>query len=152
MEKIQRNDTAPLRMPVMDKFKDMGTIVGGKVESGTVKLNQSLIIMPNQSKVEVIGIEVDDEPTQFARCGDNVLLKLKGVEEEEVSTGFVICHPSAPVRTTKVFDAQLIILDFKNILCAGYTAVMHVHTLVEEVQIAVSPSAPPPLYSGWIAP
>ena len=138
MERIQRNDAAPLRMPVSDKFRDMGTIVGGKIESGTVKMNQSILIMPNQTKVEVIGIDVDDEPAQFARCGDNVLLKLRGVEEEDVSTGFVLCHPIAPVKTTRLFDAQLIILDFKNIMCAGYTAVMHVHTLVEEVQIAVS--------------
>jgi len=136
MERIQRNDAAPLRMPVSDKFRDMGTIVGGKIESGTVKMNQSILIMPNQTKVEVIGIDVDDEPAQFARCGDNVLLKLRGVEEEDVSTGFVLCHPTAPVKTTRFFDAQLIILDFKNIMCAGYTAVMHVHTLVEEVQIA----------------
>jgi len=135
MEKIQRNDNAPLRMPVNEKFKDMGTIVGGKIESGSVSIGNSVLIMPNQSKAEIIGIDVDEEPAQFARCGDNVLLKLRGVEEEEVSTGFVLCHPAAPVRTTKVFDAQLVILDFKNIICAGYSAVMHVHTLVEQVQI-----------------
>ena len=101
-----------------------------------------LFFLGLQTKVEVIGIDVDDEPAQFARCGDNVLLKLRGVEEDEVSTGFVLCQPSAPVMTTRIFDAQLIILDFKNIMCAGYTAVMHVHTLVEEVQIAVSAFPP----------
>lgn len=34
------------------------------------------------------------------------------------------------------FEAQLAILDSKNIICAGYGAVMHVHTLAEEVTLS----------------
>lgn len=135
MEHIHRNNEGPLRIPVANKFKDMGIIVGGKIESGCVKLNQSVIIMPNNTKAEVIGIDVNDEPTEIGMCGDNVLLKLRGVEEEEISIGFVICHPSDPIKVRKTFDAQLIILD-KNIMCPGYISVMHSHTLVEEVQIS----------------
>ena len=35
-------------MPIIDKFKDMGTVVMGKVESGSIKEGDSLIIMPNK--------------------------------------------------------------------------------------------------------
>lgn len=35
-------------MPILDKFKDMGTVVMGKVESGSVREGDSLLIMPNK--------------------------------------------------------------------------------------------------------
>lgn len=36
------------RMPIIDKFKDMGTVVMGKIESGTVREGDTLIVMPNK--------------------------------------------------------------------------------------------------------
>lgn len=38
-------------MPIIDKFKDMGTTVMGKVESGSVREGDSLLIMPNKVPV-----------------------------------------------------------------------------------------------------
>lgn len=35
-------------MPISDKFKDMGTIVAGKIESGYVRQGQKVLIMPNK--------------------------------------------------------------------------------------------------------
>lgn len=35
-------------MPIIDKFKDMGTVVMGKVESGSVREGDSLLVMPNK--------------------------------------------------------------------------------------------------------
>lgn len=42
------------RMPIIDKFKDMGTVVMGKVESGTIREGDSLIIMPNKVYFRVL--------------------------------------------------------------------------------------------------
>ena len=36
------------RMPIIDKFKDMGTMVMGKIESGTIREGNSLLVMPNK--------------------------------------------------------------------------------------------------------
>lgn len=36
------------RMPIIDKSRDMGTVVMGKIESGSVRRGDSLIIMPNK--------------------------------------------------------------------------------------------------------
>ena len=38
---------------------------------------------------------------------------------------------------SQVFVAQIVILEHKSIICAGYNAVLHIHTVVEEVQIMV---------------
>lgn len=82
LEPIKRPVDQPLRLPINEKYKDMGTVVAGKVESGYIKLNQRLIVMPNNHRVEVSSIAVDEEEVPFARAGDNVRLRLKGAEEE----------------------------------------------------------------------
>lgn len=35
-------------MPVVEKYKDMGTVLMGKVESGEAKKTQILLLMPNR--------------------------------------------------------------------------------------------------------
>ncbi|WFD24417.1 translation termination factor GTPase eRF3 [Malassezia equina] len=131
-----RKMAASLKMPVSEKYADMGTYVVGKLESGRMKKGDSLVLMPNKTPVEVLAIfsEVDEEVTA-AVSGDNVRVKLKGVELEEVQAGFVLTDPSDPVHVVRRFEAQLAILEHRNIICAGYSAVMHAHSLNEEVSL-----------------
>ena len=42
-----RFDKGSLRVPVLDKMTDRGTIVFGKVESGTINLGDLLRLMPS---------------------------------------------------------------------------------------------------------
>lgn len=35
-------------MPLIDKYRDMGTVVMGKIESGSVRRGDTLILMPNK--------------------------------------------------------------------------------------------------------
>ncbi|KAL4241854.1 peptide chain release factor GTP-binding subunit [Abortiporus biennis] len=137
MPMVNRNINAPLMIPVSEKYKDMGTIVVGKVESGHLRKGDTLILMPNKDEVEVAAIynEMEDE-VQTAFCGDNVRIRLRGVDDEDISPGYVLTSPSKPVHAVRQFEAQLAILDHKSIICAGYSAVLHVHTLAEEVTLA----------------
>lgn len=132
---VSRMAEGPLRIPVVDKYKDMGTIVLGKVESGSVKCNDTIMMMPNRILVEVMQLWSDEEECKSANPGENVKLKLKNVEEEDVTSGFVLCSPENTCETCSVFDAQVVILEHKSIICAGYQAVMHIHTSAEEVTI-----------------
>lgn len=45
---LNRKMDGPFIMPVVDKYKDMGTVVMGKVEAGEAKKGQSLLLMPNR--------------------------------------------------------------------------------------------------------
>lgn len=139
MPMVDRKINAPLMMPVSEKYKDMGTIVVGKIESGHLRKNDSLLLMPNKDHVEVAAIynEMEDEVDR-ALCGDNVRIRLRGVEDEDISPGFVLTSPSNPIHAVRQFEAQLAILEHKSIICAGYSAVMHIHTLSEEVTLPVS--------------
>lgn len=79
-----------------------------------------------------------EEEIPVALCGDNVRIRLRGIDDEDITPGFVLTSPAKPVHAVKQFEAELAILDHKNIICAGYNAVMHVHTASEEVQLTVS--------------
>lgn len=80
----------------------------------------------------------DDDEVNRVVPGENVKIKVKGIEEEDVSPGFVLCDSLNPIRTGRIFDAQLVILEHKSIICAGYSAVMHIHCAAEEVTVKVS--------------
>jgi peptide chain release factor subunit 3 len=138
MQSLERKVKAPFMMPIGGKFRDMGTIVEGKIESGSIRKGSMTTMMPNKTSVEVLGVftEADEEMT-VATSGDQVRLRLKGVEEEDISVGFVLCSPKAPVHVVSTFQAQLAIVETKTLLTAGYTCVMHVHTAVVEVEFKV---------------
>lgn len=134
---LNRKMDGPFLMPVVEKYKDMGTVVMGKVESGEVKKGHSLLLMPNRTPVVVDQLWSDEEEVTSVGPGENIKVKLKGIEEEDVSPGFVLCDPASPAKTGKVFDAQVVILEHKSIICAGYSAVMHIHCVAEEVTVKV---------------
>ena len=133
-----RKLNGPVMMPVSEKYNDMGTVVVGKLESGRVRKGDPLMMMPNHVTTEVMALynEMEDE-ISAAFAGDNIRLRLKGVDDKDISPGFVVTSVHKPVHAGRQFIAQLAILEHKNIICAGYSAVMHVHTLSEEVTLLV---------------
>lgn len=132
---LQRKSDGPFIMPIVDKYKDMGTVLMGKVESGMAKKGINLLVMPNRTQVSVDQLWSDDEEVTAVGPGENVKIKVKGIEEEDVSPGFVLCDASNPIKTGKIFDAQVVILEHKSIICAGYSAVMHIHCAAEEITV-----------------
>uniref|UniRef100_A0A1L8DS51 Eukaryotic peptide chain release factor GTP-binding subunit n=1 Tax=Nyssomyia neivai TaxID=330878 RepID=A0A1L8DS51_9DIPT len=132
---LGRKTDGPFIMPIVDKYKDMGTVVMGKVESGCAKKGQNLLVMPNRTQVSVDQLWSDDDEVTAVGPGENVKIKLKGIEEEDVSPGFVLCDASNPIKIGKIFDAQVVILEHKSIICAGYSAVMHIHCAAEEITV-----------------
>ena len=80
----------------------------------------------------------DDNEVQAAKGGENLRLRLGGVDEDEVSPGFVLCSRHLPVPAVTYFDAQLHLLDLlehKSLFSAGYKAILHIHAAVEECEI-----------------
>lgn len=45
---LNRSSDGPFIMPVVEKYKDMGTVLMGKVESGEARKTQTLVLMPNR--------------------------------------------------------------------------------------------------------
>jgi len=135
---LPRDPLGPFRMSVIDKYKEMGTIAMGKSEAGIVRKNDRLYVMPNKQAVTVATIYQDDEEVNAAKGGENLRLRLTGIEDEEMQAGFVVCSRHVPVPCVTYFNAQLQLLDLlehKSIFTAGYKAILHIHSLVEECEI-----------------
>lgn len=137
IEVPQRDPKGPFRMPIIDKFKDMGTVVMGKVESGSVREGDSLMVMPNKAHVKVVAIYCDEDKARRAGPGENLRVRLSGIEEEDVLSGFVLSSIAHPISSVTEFVAQLQILELLDnaIFTAGYKAVLHIHSVVEECEI-----------------
>ena len=95
-------------MPIVDKFSDMGTILIGKVESGECVKGQTLSVYPNRVDVKVDQLWSDDIEVTKVVSGENIKVKVKGIEEDAVTPGFVLCDPQNPIKSCRVFDAQVI--------------------------------------------
>ncbi|KAE8579753.1 hypothetical protein XENTR_v10024168 [Xenopus tropicalis] len=132
---FNRSVDGPVRLPIVDKYKDMGTVVLGKLESGSICKGQQLTMMPNKHTVEVLSLLSDEVETELVAPGENLKLRLKGIEEEEILPGFILCDPNNLCHSGRTFDAQIVIIEHKSIICPGYNAVLHIHTCIEEVEI-----------------
>ena len=104
---FNRSADGPIRLPIVDKYKDMGTVVLGKLESGSICKGQQLVMMPNKHNVEVLGILSDDVETDSVAPGENLKIRLKGIEEEEILPGFILCDPNNLCHSGRTFDAQV---------------------------------------------
>ena len=139
LEPQDRDPTLPFRMPLIDKYREDGkTIVMGKTEAGMVRRGDSLLVMPNRTPVKVAAIFRDADEIGAARPGENIRLRLTGVEEEEVSAGFVLSAVASPCPVVTEFDALLSVLELlehKSIFTAGYKCVLHIHTVTEECEV-----------------
>jgi elongation factor Tu len=87
--------TDPLfHMTVQDVFsiRDRGTVVTGKIESGTLNAGDEIFIQRQgySKKAVVTGIEAFRKQIQQARTGDNVGLLLRDIGKEDVQRGDVL--------------------------------------------------------------
>ncbi|KAF8025206.1 hypothetical protein BT93_F2139 [Corymbia citriodora subsp. variegata] len=132
-----RDPKGPFRMPIIDKFKDMGTVVMGKVESGSIREGESMIVMPYKASVKVLALFIDENKVKRAGPGENLRVRLSGIEEEDISSGYVLSSIAKPIAAVTEFVAQLVILELLDnaIFSAGYKAVLHIHSVVEECEI-----------------
>lgn len=132
-----RDPNAPLRIPVLDRYSDRGIMVMGKVESGTVRPGDKVIIMPTRNKYKVDEVYCDETPIACARPGENVLIKLN-CKMEDVRKGYVICPINNPCRAVTKLICHIGIMDMpenQKIMTAGFQCVFHAHTCEEECTI-----------------
>ncbi|MCJ1427655.1 translation termination factor GTPase eRF3 [Sticta canariensis] len=137
LKSLERKVNAHFMMPINGKYKDMGTMIEGKIEAGVIKKGNTYLMMPNRDEISISALygESEDE-IQQAACGDQVRIRIRGVEEEDVIPGFVLCSPKRPVHCVQAFEAQIMLLELKSILSAGFNCVLHVHSAIEEVTFA----------------
>jgi elongation factor Tu len=92
-----RQKDKPFLMAVEDVFsiQGRGTVVTGRIERGTVKLNDEIEIVGIRptKKTVVTGIEMFRKLLDQGEAGDNVGVLLRGINKEDVERGQVLCAP-----------------------------------------------------------
>ena len=83
-----------------------------------------------------MAIYQDEEEVQAANNGDNVRIRLKNVDDDDIQQGFVLCGLRNPVHAVQQFEAQIQIVEYPSIICAGYNSMLHAHTAKEECVLA----------------
>jgi len=139
LEIAKREPTLPVRIPMLDGYRDMGAVTAiGKVEQGTVTPGMKCTILPIGHKCTVTSVFINDVDMQYAKCGENVTLKMNGCSEEQLCKGFVLCPALEPVRVVSKFKAMLQLIELpeeRPVLTSGYKAVIHIHVACEECEI-----------------
>ena len=110
----QRDTDKPFLMPVEDVFTitGRGTVATGRVERGTLKLNDPVEIVgiKEESRQTVVtGIEMFRKMLDEAQAGDNIGALLRGVQRTEIERGQVLSKPGS-VTCHKKFTAQVYVL------------------------------------------
>jgi elongation factor 1-alpha len=119
-----------LRLPIQDVFTitGHGTVPVGRVETGTMKPGDSVIVMPSGVKGEIKKIEMHHQELAQAVPGDNVGFNLKNVDKKDIKRGDVIGPVSSPPTVAADFTAQIVVLNHPTAISVGYTPVFHIHT------------------------
>ncbi|RNF08074.1 eukaryotic release factor 3 [Trypanosoma rangeli] len=128
-----KSENDVLCIPLVGYYKDDGRIfIYGKVESGSIAVGEKLQILPTKLEAFVEGISI--ESTEFEKCypGDNVHLRMRGLDEGDIHAGYVATSIPTSLRAVEYFQARVVILDVKNIICAGSRVMLHAHAAQEE--------------------
>jgi elongation factor Tu len=103
----------PFLMPIEDIFsiEGRGTVVTGRIERGTVKVNEELELVGLRptTKTVITGIEMFNKLLDEGRAGDNVGALLRGLKKEDVERGQVLAKPGT-VTPHSEFEAEVYIL------------------------------------------
>ena len=110
----ERDTDKPFLMPVEDVFTitGRGTVATGRVERGTLHLNDELEILGIKEEVQktvVTGIEMFRKMLDEAQAGDNIGALLRGINRDQIEKGQVLAKPGT-VTCHKKFTAQVYVL------------------------------------------
>jgi elongation factor Tu len=108
-----RETEKPFLMPIEDVFtiEGRGTVVTGRVERGTHKINEQVEIVGIRptTKTVVTGLEMFHKQMESTQAGDNVGALLRGVKRDDVERGQVLAKPGSITPHTQ-FTANIYVL------------------------------------------
>jgi len=122
--------TKPLRIPIQDVYSitGVGTVPVGRIETGKMKPNDKIIVMPEGATGEVKSIETHHTQMPEAIAGDNIGFNVRGIDKKQIKRGDVVGPVDNPPTAAKEFKAQVIVIFHPTALAPGYTPVLHAHT------------------------
>lgn len=140
LEVPKRDFNAPLRFSILDRYRDGGMQILGKVESGTMKFGATYTLMPSKVNIDIQWIFNNEENgVPYAKAGETIRAKIKGADgENDVQRGYIVCAQDDLCASFTQIIAEVWILeltDVKPIISNGFSCVMHYHTIITQCTI-----------------
>ena len=91
----EKQDRGIFRLHVDRVFskKGYGTVVTGTVNSGSLKIGDTVEILPGEIKTKVRGLQSHSHDVQMVKTGDRAAINLQGVEKKQITRGSQIAEP-----------------------------------------------------------
>jgi elongation factor Tu len=134
----ERETDKPFMMSIEDVFsiKGRGTVVTGRIERGTVKLNEPVEIVGLRDDIRgtvVTGIEMFHKQLEVGMAGDNAGLLLRGIDRDDVERGMVLAKPKS-ITPHRNFMSEVYVLrkdegGRHNAFFTGYRPQFYIRTL-----------------------
>ncbi|KAI9757211.1 MAG: Hsp70 suppressor, GTPase facilitates ribosomal subunit dissociation [Lichina confinis] len=104
----------PFRMTIGDIFR--GAVVhplsvSGRIEAGTVQLDEAVVATPSGEKATIKGIEIDQQPADWAIAGQIVTLHLTDIDAIHLKVGDVLCPSNDPIQTISGMTVKALVFD-----------------------------------------
>ena len=139
IELPKRDENGPVRMSILDRYKENQVYIMGKIESGTIRYGDVYTLMPSGAKITVDWLfNSEEKGVPYALPGENIRIRCKGIDSEnEVNRGNILCSNDNLCLTFNVFEAEIQLLELPDnlIIAEGFSCMLHYHTFIEECSI-----------------
>ena len=116
-----------------------GTVVGGQLMSGTIKVGDKLLLGPNEDKyceIYVRSLHCKRVPVQEVSYGCYVCIGIKKIDRRCIRRGNVIISKDSDKLTVKEFDADITVLrTHSTTIRIGYEPVIHTGTIRQSARL-----------------
>ncbi len=117
----------------------VGSVVSGSVRQGRLKAGSELLVGPMQKgdyiRVRARTIEMHYTRLAEAHPGCIVGIAVKGIREEQLRRGMILCDPSLEPKSVWSFEAEVTVLSHPTRIGDGYEPVIHCHTIASAAKL-----------------
>ena len=125
LKPAERAIDKPLRFSISDVFKSLQSSsisLAGKVEAGSVKCGDKIIIVPSNETSVVKSITVNEEQSmQMCFAGDSVILNVTNVDPNNITVGNFVCDcNNPPIPVSDRIKAKIVLFNLEIPIIKGF--------------------------------
>ncbi len=127
----------PFMMPVDRVFtiKGFGTVVTGTVQSGEVKVGDTVEVLPGGVQTKVRRLEIHGRPAEESRAGTRTAANLPDVEKLDIERGNVLVAPGAVTPVSRLTVSLKALPSLQGELKEQFKVLFHTGSAMTEASV-----------------
>nr|AAA86431.1 GTP-binding protein [Caenorhabditis elegans] len=127
---LNENDPAHFQIDDIYWVDGVGTIASGTLLSGTIRLNDILLLGPTSNgdfmPIPIKSIHRKRCLVGIVKCGQSASFALKKIPKKDVRQGMVLVDPKVKPVASMVFEAEILVLHHPTTIKPNYQAMLHI--------------------------